>query len=169
MQKGPEAVAKWKEDLLNEQVGLQAKAIVDQPHKKVIATMDNIRRTSIKLVSASQSIYFVTQRLKMEAASAGGLQVLQVVLATDRHAYPCRENSYILASSQPLANIFTDSNFAGPEGARGFMYRLMDAFELVISFPAEGNTHSLAYIYTAINSELPILICCRSGIQFRPL
>jgi len=72
----------------------------------------------------------------MEAASAGGLQVLQVVLATDRHSFPCRENSYILASSRPLADVFTDSDFAGPEGARGFMCRLMDAFESAISFPA---------------------------------
>jgi hypothetical protein len=129
MQEGPEAIAKWKGDLLNEQIGLQAKAIVDLPHKKVIASMDSIRQTSSKLVSAFQSQYSATQCLQMEAASAGGLQVLQVVLATDRHAYPCRENSYILASSQPLASIFTNSDFAGPEGARGFMRRLIDAFE----------------------------------------
>ena len=91
--------------------------------------MDTTCQTSSKLVSASQSIYSVTQCLQMEAASAGGLQVLQVVLATDWHTFPCHENLYILASSQPLANVFNDSGFAGPEGAHGFMHRLMDAFE----------------------------------------
>lgn len=77
-QQGPAAVVKWMEDLFNEQVALQAKAIVDQPPKRVIANMDTICQTSSKLMSAPQSKYSVTQCLQMGAALAGGLQVLQV-------------------------------------------------------------------------------------------